>query len=107
MPFLNQQASNGDAVTKELWRPSNPEQSQIFDFKCLVSKKHAISLSGYPDLWEWSVSEPANFWEEVWHYTGIKAHKPYDEVCVPPLNARFPISRAFEWVDSFFQAVNL
>ena len=83
MPFMNQPESNGDlAVAKELWRPSNPEQTQTFDFKSLVSKKYSIPLSGYPDLWEWSVSEPAKFWEEIWHYTGIKAHKPYDEVRV-------------------------
>jgi hypothetical protein len=28
-------------------------------------------------LWKWSVSEPAQFWEEIWHYTKINAHTPY------------------------------
>lgn len=84
MSSLSQTTSNGDAVTKELWRPSNPEQSQIFDFKSYISEKYAVSLPGYSDLWEWSVSKPAEFWEEIWHYTVVKAHKPYDEVCVFP-----------------------
>lgn len=67
-------------AVKELWRPSSPHKAQIHDFKTLVSKKHGIPLNDYNDLWQWSISEPAKFWEEVWHYTGIKAHKPFTKV---------------------------
>lgn len=100
MPFLNESTSNGDAVAKELWRPSNPEQTQMFHFKSYISQKYAVPLPGYSDLWQWSVSEPAKFWEEIWHYTGIKAHKTYDEVCVLPLIQFLkPIhSNPFVWV---------
>lgn len=65
---------------KELWRPSSPEKTQIYDFMTKVNEKHALSLNNYNDLWEWSVSEPAKFWEETWQYTGIKAHEPYKQV---------------------------
>lgn len=72
---------------KELWRPSAPEKTQIYDFKTLVSRKYGLALDGYHDLWQWSVSEPAKFWEEVWHYTAVKAHQPYSKVSRLPLSS--------------------
>ncbi|KAL2005472.1 hypothetical protein VTN00DRAFT_2683 [Thermoascus crustaceus] len=94
MSSINQPDGDSTAV-KELWRPSSPHATQIHDFKTIVSKKHGIPLNDYNDLWQWSVSEPAKFWEEIWHYTGIKAHKPYTKVLEPdaPL---FPRPHFFE-----------
>jgi hypothetical protein len=42
-------------------------------------------LKDYNSLWKWSVSEPAQFWEEIWHYTKINAHEPYQKVSETPL----------------------
>lgn len=63
-----------------LWRPSFPQNTSMFDFMISVGKKHNLSFRSYGDLWQWSVSEPAKFWGEVWHYTSIRAHKPFDRV---------------------------
>ncbi|KAJ6180839.1 hypothetical protein N7519_011300 [Penicillium mononematosum] len=65
---------------KKLWRPSSPETTQIYDFMIKVNKKYGLSLNDYDTLWKWSVSEPAQFWEEIWHYTKINAHNPYQHV---------------------------
>jgi acetoacetyl-CoA synthetase len=73
-------ASNRQETPKELWRPSSPEKTQIYEFKTQVGRKYGLDLERYDDLWQWSVLEPAKFWEEVWHYTAIKAHKPYSKV---------------------------
>lgn len=69
-----------DAETKELWRPSAPEKTQMFKFKTYISQKYNLELKSYDELWQWSVSHPAEFWEEVWHQTGVKAHKTYSKV---------------------------
>jgi acetoacetyl-CoA synthetase len=71
---------------KELWRPSSPETTQIYDFMTKVNKKYGSSLHDYNALWKWSVSEPAQFWEEIWHYTKINVHDPYHEVSKFHLN---------------------
>lgn len=63
-----------------LWKPSYPEKTQIYDFMTKVSKKYGLALHDYNALWSWSVSEPAKFWEEIWHYTNVQAHQPYDTV---------------------------
>ena len=68
---------------KELWNPSSPETTQIYDFMTRVNKKYGLSLSDYHSLWEWSISNPAQFWEEIWHYTKIKAHRSYKQVSIP------------------------
>lgn len=82
MPHINETILVDEAATdvKELWRPSAPETTQIYDFMTRVNKKHDLSLTHYNELWTWSVSEPAKFWEEIWHYTSIKAHAPYQQV---------------------------
>ncbi|PYI29611.1 acetoacetate-CoA ligase [Aspergillus indologenus CBS 114.80] len=69
-------ATNGDD-SKELWRHSSPHTTQIHDFIKTVNREHVLSLESYNDLWEWSIAEPAKFWEQVWNYTAIVAHQPY------------------------------
>lgn len=68
------------ADSEPLWRPSSPQITQIFDFGSKVSQKHGFSFANYDDLWQWSISQPVEFWEEVWNYTAIKAHTPFDQV---------------------------
>jgi acetoacetyl-CoA synthetase len=62
----------------ELWRHPRPESTEFYAFQQHIAKKHGVATSSYNDLWQWSVDHPAAFWEEVWHYTGIKANKQYD-----------------------------
>lgn len=98
---VNQQSfmmtrSTNEASSKELWRHSNPHTTQIFDFIQTSNAKHGLSMTSYNDLWQWSVSEPANFWEDVWNYTAVRAHKPYDRVSelvlLIPLATERPLS---------------
>ncbi|KAJ5677058.1 AMP-dependent synthetase/ligase [Penicillium maclennaniae] len=77
MPHIDEAVS---MEVKELWRPSSPEKTQIYDFMTKVNKKHGLSLRDYNSLWKWSVSEPAQFWEEIWHYTHVLAHESYTRV---------------------------
>ncbi|GKZ28661.1 hypothetical protein AbraIFM66950_011097 [Aspergillus brasiliensis] len=66
--------------SKELWRHSSPRSTQIYDFIQSANAKHGLSMCTYNDLWQWSVSDPAKFWEDVWEFTSIQAHKSYDRV---------------------------
>ncbi|RSL50089.1 hypothetical protein BHE90_014256 [Fusarium euwallaceae] len=68
-----------------LWRHPNPESTPMWGFLQHVNKKHGLNLDGYPALYKWSIDEVALFWEEVWHFVGITASKPFDEVL--PSNA--------------------
>ncbi|KAK3375293.1 hypothetical protein B0H63DRAFT_274779 [Podospora didyma] len=76
-------------VTNELWRHGSPKSTQMWKFLHHVNTKYQLSLSDYPSLYKWSVENVAPFWEEVWHFAGIKASKPFDQV-LPGSATMFP-----------------
>lgn len=80
MPLINESAHYDSQGPKELWRPSKPQETQMYDFMTKASQKYGIPFENYGDLWRWSISESSQFWEEIWHYTSIKAHGTYDRV---------------------------
>jgi acetoacetyl-CoA synthetase len=64
----------------QLWRHPHPESTEFHAFQQHIQKKYSQSFPTYNDFWQWSIDHPAAFWEAVWLYTGIKAHKTYDSV---------------------------
>ncbi|KIW86465.1 acetoacetate-CoA ligase [Fonsecaea pedrosoi CBS 271.37] len=64
----------------ELWRHPRPGSTEFYAFQQHVANKFGVSTASYNDIWRWSVDHPSAFWEEIWHYTGIKANKQYDSV---------------------------
>ncbi|RVX65930.1 hypothetical protein B0A52_10237 [Exophiala mesophila] len=64
----------------ELWRHPRPETTQFYAFQQHLRKKYRLESDSYSDLWKWSIDNPSAFWEEIWHYTGIKAHQTYKSV---------------------------
>lgn len=73
-------SSNG-AAAEVLWRHPDPESTPMWRFIQHVNGKYGLRLEGYPGLYKWSIENVAQFWEEVWHFVGIKASKPFEEVC--------------------------
>ncbi|KAL2865427.1 acetoacetyl-CoA synthase [Aspergillus lucknowensis] len=73
-------ANGSPAGPQELWWHSAPESTQIYQFMRNTAEKHGVTLDNYDDLWKWSVSEPAKFWEDIWLYTAVNAHKSYSKV---------------------------
>lgn len=52
----------------------------MWQFIQQVNKKYALSIDGYPGLYQWSVDSVSSFWEEVWDFVGIVASKKADKV---------------------------
>jgi len=78
----NQERKGGE----KLWEHSSPERTVMYQFKRYISEKYSREFSGEEDklnsLWAWSVDEIESFWSEVWYYTGIKASKGFESVCI-------------------------
>jgi acetoacetyl-CoA synthetase len=53
-----------------LWTPGpgTIEKARITHFANWLTARHGLSLPGYDELWQWSVTEPADFWASVWDY---------------------------------------
>ena len=55
-----------------LWEasPQRIEQAQITRYQRWLAQR-GVAVHGYAGLWEWSVREPARFWDSVWDYFGV------------------------------------
>jgi acetoacetyl-CoA synthetase len=71
-------ASPHDAV--ELWRHSDPTSTRMYSFMQAINSKYALHLTTYEELYQWSINNIPEFWEETWHFTGITASKHFDKV---------------------------
>src|SRR5262249_33103681 len=64
-----------------LWVPS-PERiarARMFAFMRKVNSDTGLSLSGYDDLYRYSIERPADFWVHVWTFCGIRG-EPGDRI---------------------------
>ncbi|MCA8933788.1 MAG: acetoacetate--CoA ligase, partial [Rhodospirillaceae bacterium] len=67
-----------------LWTPS-PDRvagAEMTRFMGQVIDRYGVSLSGYQDLYQWSVRDMASFWTEIWDFGGVIADARGDRVLV-------------------------
>jgi len=65
-----------------LWEPSSSfkKQTNIAHYMEWLKKRHQLSFDNYSELWNWSVSHIAAFWESLWEYFNIQHSKTYSTV---------------------------
>jgi acetoacetyl-CoA synthase len=65
-----------------LWQPPPDVRAhtRIGAYLRWLEAEHGLAFGDYGALWEWSVRDPAAFWESVWHYFEVRARTPYDAV---------------------------
>ena len=61
-----------------LWSPSPQRiaRSRMAAFQVFAADRAAREFNTYDALWQWSVSEPAAFWQTVWDFCGVMAEIP-------------------------------
>jgi acetoacetyl-CoA synthetase len=64
----------------ELWRHPNIPTTHMWAFMQLINEKYGLTLQTYQQLHRWSIDNIARFWEETWHFTGVRATKGFDLV---------------------------
>lgn len=72
----------GTMQPRKLWDHPAPSRTKMTEFMNLVNKKYSLNLKSYGELHQWSIDNVANFWEEVWNFTGIKSEKSFDTVYI-------------------------
>ena len=67
-----------------LWKPSAKRiaDANLTRFMKYLHDQQGQSFANYDELYQWSISERADFWESIWNFGGIIASKTYDEVLV-------------------------
>jgi acetoacetyl-CoA synthetase len=65
-----------------LWKPSNEsiQQSNLKQYQAFLATdpRYGLQLNDYSAMWQWSVAEPAQFWESLVHY--FQLNWQYEEV---------------------------
>jgi len=61
-----------------LWTPS---QERIADanmtaFMAWLKQTRGLDFDGYPELWQWSVTDLEGFWQAIWDYNDIVVESP-------------------------------
>jgi acetoacetyl-CoA synthetase len=61
-----------------LWEPPADvrDTSRIGRFLTWLESERGLSFAGYPELWDWSVTDLTGFWGAIWDYFEVVAHEP-------------------------------
>ena len=67
-------------MKKILWEPRLSNKSHVSNFIDNVNRKNNLQIDKYQELYEWSISNPNQFWEETWKYSNIISSSDYHEI---------------------------
>jgi len=82
-------------MSEPLWIPS-PERiarANLTRFIAYVNDRCGREIAGYDALYDWSIAQPADFWEALWQFAQIRHSRPYTSVLENPV---MPGARWFE-----------
>ncbi|MBW1878507.1 MAG: acetoacetate--CoA ligase [Deltaproteobacteria bacterium] len=73
-------------MANPLWTPSaeRVETARITRFIQQVNESRSLTLDSYDALYDWSIEDPAAFWEEMWKAAEVIASRPPDATLVNP-----------------------
>ena len=67
-------------MSKILWKHKISKKSHVSKFIDIINRKNNLQIGKYEDLYEWSISNPNQFWEETWKYSNIISSSDYHEI---------------------------
>ena len=77
------------SVPQVLWRPQHPEDTPISIYRKHINDKFHVDLKNSQELHKWSVSNPHEFWIDLYSYTKIIPPLPSSMKYAYEPNARF------------------
>lgn len=90
-----------------LWQPTPDviEDANLTHYMRWLAENRGVSVSSYPELWQWSVDNIGDFWSSLWTYFGLRASKPAVQVLgsreMP--GAEWFVGMEMNWAENIFQ----
>lgn len=83
-------------MKRPLWQPTETrkEQANMTRFIDFLNRKQKPPVTGYDELYDWSVTDIPAFWATMWEFAGVKASHSYHRVVDDP--GKFPGAKWFE-----------
>lgn len=65
-----------------LWEPSEAvkEEANLTAYMRWLEEEYALSFASYRELWQWSTTEIARFWQSMWEYFEVEASAEPTEI---------------------------
>ncbi|GAB6161799.1 acetoacetate--CoA ligase [Desulfothermus naphthae] len=84
-----------------LWEPSDElkQESNLTHYMKWLKDTKGVEFKDYQDCWKWSVTNIEEFWESIWNYFKVKAHKPWQHILK---NRKMPGTKWFEGAEINF-----
>ena len=67
-------------MTEPIWQPSAQRVAESNLQRFMAAQRSRLSRADYASLYEWSVAKPAEFWEAVWKFCGVRSSADYTAV---------------------------
>jgi acetoacetyl-CoA synthetase len=69
-------------TSKLLWTPNAlfKENTNLHHYLQWLRTNRQLDFADYEELWFWSTTDIADFWESLWDYFSIISHSPYEKV---------------------------
>jgi len=69
-------------ITQPLWNTSvkSINASNMYSFSQQLERELGLVFKDYQQLHQWSVDQPAEFWQQIWQFSDIRASRLADQV---------------------------
>ena len=94
---IMESAEEAQLLGKLVWSPTDPSSTRMDRFRRKMQDQHQTSLPTYDALWQWSVDNPALFWEAVWEETQVVSSKRWEGGAGASLPPKAPIYPPPTW----------
>ncbi|CAH1801308.1 unnamed protein product [Owenia fusiformis] len=72
--------SSREEAAMQLWTPEKTRVTQMDRLRERINLKYSLKLESYSQLYNWSVENYSEFWEEVWNFTDIVFSRTFQQV---------------------------
>lgn len=63
-----------------IWTPKTIETTRMWQFLLFANKKFGHNFKNYPELYQWSIDKPAQFWQSLSEFFSISWNTPAKEI---------------------------
>ena len=89
-------------MIEPIWQPSPQRIAESNLQRFIAAQRSRLPRADYASLYDWSIAKPAEFWEAVWKFCGVRSSADYTSVLKH--GDRMPGARWFEGATLSFTA---
>ena len=67
-------------MTEPIWQPSPQRVAESNLQRFIAAQRPRLPRPDYASLYDWSIAKPAEFWEALWRFCGIRSSADYTSV---------------------------